>query len=397
MVNLDRQAYLMSLNNPARRVIYLLWAGLVIGGCGTAHGNWTSLLNGSQRDSIESEIQFPLEIKWEINPSGYWGFRSSPAIYEGTVYIGTITGILYAVDARSGNVRWQKTVPDRIEHSSPAVDDRGVYVGCENGVVYAFGHDGRELWTVTTGAKIECSPIVVDGRLYIGNKAGDFFAIDATNGNSIWQTKCNGPVFARPTVADGAVFIGSEGFQGGTLYAFETGNGAERFTFRCGTIPGYDQARGSIYSAVLHAKGRIYFGSMDGLIYCLDSATGDKVWSRGFDKGIAGSPAMANGIIVIGVQDRHWYGLNAANGETAWKHATDRYYPNLRSPVIVNGIAIVQYEYQVLGLDLQTGEKVGNLEFTAEDGPCDGSATAVYGDRLYTCTRFKLLCLGNKP
>ena len=31
-----------------------------------------------------------------------------------------------------------------------------------------------------------------------------------------------------------------------------------------------------------------------------------------------------------------------------------------------------------------------------EDGPADGLAVAVSGDRLYTCTRFKLFCFASK-
>jgi len=132
---------------------------------------------------------------------------------------------------------------------------------------------------------------------------------------------------------------------------------------------------------------------MDGTLYCLDAMTGDNVWRYALEKGMAGSPAMASGVIVVGCQDRHWHGIDASTGKQKWRYATDKFYPSLRSPVIVNQTAIVQYGYQVVGLALATGEKVGSFELSAEEGPADGLAVAVADDRLYTCTRFRLLCL----
>lgn len=363
----------------------------------TARADWTSLLNASPSEAVKANIQFPLESKWQIDPDGYWGFRSSPAVYKNTVYVGSMTGRFYAVDGVTGKEKWHANLPDRVEFSSPAVDDTGVYVGCEDGHLYAFGHDGKELWKIPTGAKIECSPIAVNSRVYVGNKEGLLVCVDSVQGRKVWEKKCDGPVFARPTVVGDAVYIGTEGFQGGTLYALNTENGKELFTpFKCGSIPGHEKAAGAIYSSVLHARGRLYFGSMDGSLYCLDAKSGTRVWTREFEKGISGSPAMAGKILVIGVQDRNWYGINATDGSILWKRSTDRYYPSLRSPVIVNSTVLVQYEYKLLALNLVDGEKVFDFQFTPEDGPADGPAVAVSGERLYICTRFKLVCFAAK-
>ncbi len=359
-------------------------------------GQWSSLLNGSQTEPVTADIAFPLKKAWELKAKSHWGFRSSPAIHDGTVYIGSMSSTFYAVDAASGAIHWEKQVGDRIEFSSPAADANGVYVGCEDGNLYAFDHGGRERWKTPTGAKIESSPIIHGDLVLVGNNAGTVLALNRAHGSITWKATCDGPVFSRPTVANDTVYVGTEGFEGGTLYALALRDGDERFTFRCGHIPGHDKARGGIYSTVLHANGRVIFGSMDGNLYCLNAAGGSEIWRYTLEKGIAGSPAMANGVIVVGAQDRHWHGIDAATGAPKWRTATDRFYPNLRSPVIVNDMAIVQYEYKVVGLSLSNGEQVGHFDLTAEDGPADGLAVAVAGNRIYTCTRFKVLCLATE-
>ena len=383
--------------NQTTRII--CWGISSILSCaGVASSQWTSLLNGSPPGGTKASTCFPLEKKWDLPAGGYWGFRSSPAVHKGLIYVGSINATLFAVDAATGEPKWSKRLPDAVRYSSPAVDDGGVYVGCEDGALYAFDHDGSQLWRRQTGARIECSPIVADQRVYIGNTAGKLLAVSTSDGHVVWDKTCDGPIFARPTVADGMTYVGTEGFSGGTLYAFDAASGREEFTFRCKELAGRTGAQGGIYGAVLCDGDRIYFGSMDGRLYCLNAITGKHIWEHAFEKGIAGSPALADGVIVVGVQDHHWYGIDAATGQKElWSVSTDKYYPNLRSPVIVNSMAIVQYEYLLVGLDLTTGKEVGSYEFSAEDGPIDGLAVAGDGNRLYTCTRFRLFCLESKP
>jgi len=182
-----------------------------------APGQWSSLLNGSPAEPVNANITFPLKKVWEVKAQGYWGFRSSPAIHDGTVYVGSMSSTFYAVDAGSGAVRWEKQVGDRIEFSSPAVDARGVYVGCEDGNLYAFDHAGNIQWKTPTGAKIEGSPIIHGDLVLVGNKAGSLLVLNRPDGSVTWRVDCDGPIFARPTVAHDTMYVGTEGFEGGTL------------------------------------------------------------------------------------------------------------------------------------------------------------------------------------
>ena len=44
----------------------------------------------------------------------------------------------------------------------------------------------RRIWFVNTSDVVTASPVVVDGRLYVGDWAGRFYALDAGTGEQIW-------------------------------------------------------------------------------------------------------------------------------------------------------------------------------------------------------------------
>lgn len=72
--------------------------------------------------------------QWQFDTSGKVG--SSPAVVDGTVYIGSDDKSLYAVDAATGNKRWQFGASGHVK-SSPAAADGTVYVGSNDEILHA--------------------------------------------------------------------------------------------------------------------------------------------------------------------------------------------------------------------------------------------------------------------
>lgn len=74
---------------------------------------------------------------------------------------------------------------------------------------------------------------------------------------------------ASPTIADYRLFLGSED---GRMRAYDLATGAPLWTFPpIGNV-------GPIRGAATHWRGRLFFGSLDGHLYCLRADTGDLVW-----------------------------------------------------------------------------------------------------------------------
>ena len=83
---------------------------------------------------------------------------------------------MYAVDATDGTQRWQfKT--GRVT-SSPAVVDGTVYVGCCDNHLYAVdATDGTQCWQFETDDEVRSSPAVVDGTVYVGSCDGYVYGL----------------------------------------------------------------------------------------------------------------------------------------------------------------------------------------------------------------------------
>jgi eukaryotic-like serine/threonine-protein kinase len=73
--------------------------------------------------------------KWRFKTGN--GILSSPAIAEGTTHFGSMDGIFYAVDAKSGHERWRFETNDIIK-SSPTWENQTVYFGGDDGQFYAL-------------------------------------------------------------------------------------------------------------------------------------------------------------------------------------------------------------------------------------------------------------------
>ena len=76
---------------------------------------------------------------------------------------------------------------------------------------------GRAAWTFTTRARIDSSPAIASGRIYVGSNDGTLYVLDAVTGKSLQAFEAGGPLSASPAIAAGRLVIGS---QGGTLYCF---------------------------------------------------------------------------------------------------------------------------------------------------------------------------------
>lgn len=74
-----------------------------------------------------------------------------PVVCAGAVYVGTIEGDYYALDALTGAARWHVTAADGIHYVPAVTGDTVVFPG-KDGVLRAFGTaDGAERWERRTG------------------------------------------------------------------------------------------------------------------------------------------------------------------------------------------------------------------------------------------------------
>jgi hypothetical protein len=153
---------------------------------------------------------------WNYTASSYFT-ESSPAVVDGLVYVGLVSGNVSCLNASTGAFVWSYKTGGGVE-SSPAVVGGLVFVGSGDRRVYCLNAaTGALVWNYTTGDSVLSSPAVVGGLVYVGSYDDNVYCLNADNGALVWSYRTGGYVLSSPAVVDGVVYVGSED---GKIYAF---------------------------------------------------------------------------------------------------------------------------------------------------------------------------------
>ncbi len=241
--------------------------------------------------------------KWRFQTGN--GIISSPAIGpDGTIYVGSGDGFLYAID--NGTLKWKFETNNSIISSTAIGPDGTIYVGSYDHYLYAIidnGTNGVLKWSCKTGGAIESSPAIgPDGTIYVGSEDNYLYAINP-DGTLKWSYKTGGYVLSSPAIGpDGTIYVGSED---NYLYAINPG-GTLKWKYKTGNWVDSSPAIGS--------DGTIYVGSYDdNLSAIIDNGTkGVLKWSYKTGDYVRSSPAIGpDGTIYVGSSDAYLYAINS--------------------------------------------------------------------------------------
>jgi hypothetical protein len=147
-----------------------------------------------------------------------------PVAAEGRVYVGTLAGVLHALDRVTGRDLWTYHAAGPILHTA-CVAGGLVLIGCADGHVYAVRADkGTLAYKVRTGAAVWNSPVAWKGVGYAGSRDGFLYAWDLPTGKRRWKSPTGGPLLSSPAVDTlaGRVYLGCEDMR---VYAFDCRTG----------------------------------------------------------------------------------------------------------------------------------------------------------------------------
>ena len=274
---------------------------------------------------------------------------------------------LRAVDDRRPH-----TVGARPEHreeaSSPAVvGSRLVVHAMASGRVVVLDRaSGRVLWSRQTSARIESSPAVVDGIDYLGNWAGDIYALDLQHAAAalglprrlqdhrqrrrsraarLRRDYC-GRVLALAArtgscsgaASAGSPIYGSSALAGGGSSCLRGEQGRSTPSRRAGSYLWHVPTGGLVYSGPAVWNGRVYFGSYTGTLYCVSAATGAVLWTRYAGGQISGSPTVIDGVVYVGSFGHRILGVDGRTGPS--RCSTSRTASTSPSPATAAGCSL---------------------------------------------------------
>jgi hypothetical protein len=220
--------------------------------------------------------------------------------------------------------------------SSPAIGYGNIYFGSYDRNYYCLDAQTGDLkWKYTAEWELRDSPAIYNGRMYSGESDGNFYCLDANTGALVWKVPTEKGLITgelppgetwnprpSPTIVDGKVYCGSMDFNVYCIDA-DTGNVIWKYL-----------TENSIGSTPAVVNGKVYIGSDDGYFYCIDSTTGELVWKSDWSKtridanfmnrGISGSPCVAEGKVIYFSHAGAWLCHDAETGEELWKYHTFR-------------------------------------------------------------------------
>ena len=189
------------------------------------------------------------------------GLLSSPTIVNGVVYISSYDANLYALNAEKGEKIWNYAA-DASFYGVTAVANGVIYASSNDNVYALSAATGDYIWNYTTGDDEKLSsPVVADGRVYIGSVTNKVYALNAADGSKIWNTTILPPV-ARGLplpiqLVDGIVYARTAN----GVYGLDANNGA--------VISNYTNTDIAFSSNLVVFNSVLYISSYDGQIYAI--------------------------------------------------------------------------------------------------------------------------------
>ncbi len=240
-------------------------------------------------------------------------------------------------------------------------------------------------WSASIGSgssatrRLNAGPIVMAGKLYTMDTAGDVRAFDAQTGQLAWSAR-----ITLPKKNSNAAFGGGVGGADGRVFA----------TTGYGIVAAFDAATGTeiwrktmstpLRGAPTVEGNRLFVITQDNQLHALSVDKGESLWSVTGTVEIAGllgaaSPAVSLETVVVGFSSGELSALRAENGRTVWADALARTGRSTAmaalsdidaSPVIDRGrVYAIGHGGRMAALELATGQRVWERNFAGTSTP----------------------------
>lgn len=241
----------------------------------------------------------------------------------------------------------------------------------------------KTVWERDTSL-IEFPPVAANGKLFVAEARGHFYAADGTTGKVLWEHQFKRCSAGSPVYAEGVVYHG---------YMH---NRCKRVPGARGLVVAMDAETGAIKwrtnsevieSSLLYVKGSLYFGGWDGRIVSLDASNGKQQWSYKADSGITSSVAYSDGTLFVGSDGGSFYALDANTGKLRWKSGSYSRFGKREyfyaTPAVAYGRV---YAPNTDGYVYSFGEKTGKIRWARRVGTYVYSAPAIAKQTVYVGT-----------
>jgi len=146
-----------------------------------------------------------------------------PVLASGRIFVGTLDGGAYGIDANDGATLWTGSIPGGTVVSA-AVSGSMVVFATVTGKVYGLRtSDGTQAWVYDSGRSFTGAPCLAGSWVVVADHGGYVTALDPATGSAQWRTRLAAPVHGGLASDGTSVFVGAENL---SLYKLALSNGA---------------------------------------------------------------------------------------------------------------------------------------------------------------------------
>ena len=364
-----------------KRIVSLLLVGtVVLSGCSTISDWFADDEEIAIRRLEPIEPMFVPDTLWSVDIGGgvsHYYSRLEPAIAYGNVYAANRQGLVGAYEQSSGKKVWERNfavyqdqgltsgIKKLWSNGEPAKISGGlsiayetVFFGTENGEVIALdANTGEVKWQTTVKGEVIAAPAIDEGVVVLNTGSGLVFALNATDGEQLWVYESEVPPLSlrgvsAPAAVSGGAIIGTAT---GKLVVNILGTGQTAWEQVISSASGVTELERivDIDSQPLVFGGVIYVITYDGSLAAVELRSGRVVWKREY-KSYRRLTTVGSNLFVVDANS-NVYALDSRNGVELWSQG------KLKKRVLTAAVPVGDY--------LVAGDKWGFLHwFNQSDG-----------------------------
>lgn len=270
---------------------------------------------------------------------------ASPVVGGGEIFTLDSEAHVYAFDVRNGNELWDKRLAPKNGTDMPtlwgmlgtantidpasgmgggvAYDQGKVFVTSGFGIVYAMdAKTGERVWGQDIGVPIVNAPVVNGGRVFVSTADNHFYALAESNGRQLWSQQGipeSAGVLSSTSAAVAGEFV-IVPYSSGEIYALRVQNGQVAWSdvlSHSGQVTALSELDDIAGRPVID-RDAVFAISHSGVMVAENLSTGDRMWSR--DLGGSQTPLAAGDYVYVITLDQRLICLTRKEGKIRWVH-----------------------------------------------------------------------------
>lgn len=365
--------------SPSARLFILAVAAATSAACGTT----SRIVREQPAELVEFTPEARVAEVWTASVGSGTGkqhLRIEPALDGRRVYVADWVGRVYALDADSGEILWERNVEQPVTGATAAGAGM-VVVGTKEGQVISLDSgSGEQRWVAAVSSEVLAPPAVAGDVVVAQTIDGKVYALAIADGKRRWvYTRSEPPLSLRgtsaPVVAGELVLAG---FASGKLAALRLSDGRLQWEVPVAEPRGRNEIERLVDVDVspLVLGNAVYAAAYQGKVVAIDRNSGRIAWSRDLSTH-SGMDADRENLYVTDERG-HVIALDLRTGASVWKQDKLR-GRGLGAPVYVDGyVAVGDFEGYVHWLSRVDGKlvarhRVGSKAVGAQGVARDGT------------------------